>query len=597
MAEQPENASPKKVGLAERNSRMDQLRSQLVGVSITGQLEPSHALLDMTVQQWDNRCLKHIGPEKCHSREDEVQNLKPLSTSISLEGGKLKITEGAGLDDRDIEGSLQVVNALRRRGIAYAFARLISWARHEAYLASLFAYLTQPAQAGYRKVSLRQVLRADKLAFAKMAEAGEDIRADASGKLPLGEAVSNILKDYSLIVALLPLADVEGLSGKGRPAKWSRPGPYTPPSGKKGKYGKGAGGGKGFDSWGGKGKAPLKGKDFKGKGAGSSFARQEWLPEGLRYQGASAWSKRGGKVCYGYNLGSCTDPACQKGEHCCIIFSCGAFFLADDAMGGVLICVPAMALPADVIRFCVHFASSCLQRSLPLVIEGRPESPLWSALGESRALTGLPFDLVVNWKDHKSETTRIVSNMPEIQVVSSTTVVPRQSGSRPTKEAGFAYPAAFATMLADVFSTAIEARGIRCRSAKIANRHLRASAMLQSRGASPYPVVDEWKLVVYVLVPVQCGCDPLAGDKRLKEAWPVPPGVAVAPSMQVLPADSQLLSRAQSGGLVSPQLQQKIQEMGEVSILRVGIPWDPLEFIAQAGPFPEKVLHTEMVQE
>ena len=112
MAEQPENASPKKVGLAERNSRMDQLRSQLVGVSITGQLEPSHALLDLTVQQWDNRCLKHIGPEKCHSREDEVQNLKPLATSISLEGGKLKVTETTGMDDRDIEGSLQVLNAL-----------------------------------------------------------------------------------------------------------------------------------------------------------------------------------------------------------------------------------------------------------------------------------------------------------------------------------------------------------------------------------------------------------------------------------------------------------------------------------------------------
>ena len=74
-----------------------------------------------------------------------------------------------------------------------------------------------------------------------------------------------------------------------------------------------------------------------------------------------------------------------------------------------------------------------------------------------------------------------------------------------------------------------------------------------------------------------------AGDKRLKEAWLVPPGVIVVPSMQVLPADSQLLSRAQSGGPMSPQLQQKIQEMGEVSILRVGIPWDPLEFIAQAG--------------
>ena len=332
MAEQPENASPKKVGLAERNSRMDQLRSQLVGVSITGQLEPSHALLDLTVQQWDNRCLKHIGPEKCHSREDEVQNLKPLATSISLEGGKLKVTETTGMDDRDIEGSLQVLNALRRRGIAYAFARLISWEKHEAYLASLFAFLTQPAQAGYRKVSLRQVLRADKLAFAKMAEAGEDIRADSSGKLPLDDAIANILKDYSLIVALLPLADVEGLSGKGRQAQWRRQGPYAfHGNGKKGKLGKGPGfgktadswGGKGFDSWSGKGKSPWKGKDSKGKGFGASAAKPEWLPEGLRFQGASAWSKRGGKVCYGYNLGQCTDPSCQKGDHCCIIFACG----------------------------------------------------------------------------------------------------------------------------------------------------------------------------------------------------------------------------------------------------------------------------------
>ena len=192
--------------------------------------------------------------------------------------------------------------------------------------------MTQPAQAGYRKVSLRQVLRADKLAFAKMAEAGEDIRADSSGKLPLDDAIANILKDYSLIVALLPLADVEGLSGKGRQAQWRRQGPYAfHGNGKKGKLGKGAGfgktadswGGKGFDSWSGKGKSPWKGKDSKGKGFGASAAKPEWLPEGLRFQGASAWSKRGGKVCYGYNLGQCTDPSCQKGDHCCIIFACG----------------------------------------------------------------------------------------------------------------------------------------------------------------------------------------------------------------------------------------------------------------------------------
>ena len=238
----------------------------------------------------------YIGPEKCHSREDEVQNTKPLTTNLSLEGGKLKVTESEGIEDRDIEGSLQVLNALRRRGVAYAFARLISWEKHEAYVACLFKYLTKPAQQGYRKVSLRQILRADKLAFSKMSEAGEDIRADASGDLP------------------------------NRRSRGSRPGPYTAPEQYQGKSGKSKGywSSKGHGSWNNfKGKTYAKGKDKSGKGKGYGGGKPEWLPEGLRYQGASAWNSSGNKNCYGFNLGTCTDPNCQKGDHKCIIFKCG----------------------------------------------------------------------------------------------------------------------------------------------------------------------------------------------------------------------------------------------------------------------------------
>ena len=93
MAAPSEGASPKKVGVAERNARMDQLRAQPAGVSLTGQLEPSHALLDMAVQQWETRCLKYIGPEKCHSREDEVQNTKAFDYEPLLGGGQ---TQGYG---------------------------------------------------------------------------------------------------------------------------------------------------------------------------------------------------------------------------------------------------------------------------------------------------------------------------------------------------------------------------------------------------------------------------------------------------------------------------------------------------------------------
>ena len=325
MAAPSEGASPKKVGVAERNARMDQLRAQLAGVSLTGQLEPSHAFLDMAVQQWETRCLKYIGQEKCHSREDEVQNTKPLTTSLSLEGGKLKVTESDGMQDRDIEGSLQVLNALRRRGVAYAFARLISWDKHEAYISSLFKFLTKPAQPGYRKVSLRQLLRADRLAFSRMSEAGEDIRADASGVLPLDGAIASVLQDYDLIVALLPLGDLDGIPGKNRGGRGGRPGPYTDSNQWKGKNGKGKGfwGSKGQEQWSSKGRQFAKGKDKSGKGKGFGASKPEWLPEGLRFQGASAWSSKGTKICYGFNLGTCADANCQKGDHSCIIFKCG----------------------------------------------------------------------------------------------------------------------------------------------------------------------------------------------------------------------------------------------------------------------------------
>ena len=92
---------------------------------------------------------------------------------------------------------------------------------------SLFKYLMKPAQPGYRKVSLRQILRVDKLAFSKMSEAGEDIRADASGVCPLDAMISSILQDYDLIVSLLPLGDLDGSSGKARRGRGGRPGPYT----------------------------------------------------------------------------------------------------------------------------------------------------------------------------------------------------------------------------------------------------------------------------------------------------------------------------------------------------------------------------------
>ena len=302
FAEHPEGVSTKKVGLAERNARLDKLRNDLTGIDISGDLEPAHSLLDAAMHQWDTRTLKYLGPEKCHSREAEVQNLKAPVRTLIVEDGKLTMQDESSIDDTEIAGSLQVLQALRRRGIAYAFANLINWKAHEKYLDSLFRFITKPAQAGYRKVSLRQILRADKLVFAKLGEDGKDIRSRPDGAFPLDEALATVLQEYELIVALLPLPDLDGkgkFKGKGKgKSQWS--------SGKEG-YGKG--------KW---GNNPPKGY---GKNSGKP-AKGDWLPVPLRYKGASAWNKKGNRS-YGFNLGQCKDPNCQRGDHTCVILACG----------------------------------------------------------------------------------------------------------------------------------------------------------------------------------------------------------------------------------------------------------------------------------
>ena len=236
FAEHPEGVSTKKVGLAERNARLDKLRNDLTGIDISGDLEPAHSLLDAAMHQWDTRTLKYLGPEKCHSREAEVQNLKAPVRTLIVEDGKLTMQDESSIDDTEIAGSLQVLQALRRRGIAYAFANLINWKAHEKYLDSLFRFITN--------------------------------KGKFKGK------------------------------GKGK-SQWS--------SGKEG-YGKG--------KW---GNNPPKGYS---KNSGKP-AKGDWLPVPLHYKGASAWNKKGNRNCYGFNLGQCKDPNCQRGDHTCVIVACG----------------------------------------------------------------------------------------------------------------------------------------------------------------------------------------------------------------------------------------------------------------------------------
>ncbi|CAE6957791.1 ANKRD50 [Symbiodinium sp. CCMP2592] len=258
-------------------------------------------------------------------------------------------------------------------------------------------------------------------------------------------------------------------------------------------------------------------------------------------------------------------------------------WLDNRKIAGVMICIPKHASEPVTTAFVLAVMAGCLSNNLPMVLEGSVSSPFWESFNRLPSAQHPPHRVEVDWQlwdSHSKQRSLVWSNLPEILTVRRE-AAPMGRKVQQRSEAQTGYPPAFATAIAEVFIAGLTQRQLPCRSPVLANKSLRVSAMNQPRGAMP-EVVSEWKLVVYVLLPPQVE-DPFGGSKRLKQDWRVPHGARVLPELKLFPQDSQLLSRTQSGGQLSPQLQQEMQNLNGASVLRVGIPWDPIEFIAKAG--------------
>ena len=259
-------------------------------------------------------------------------------------------------------------------------------------------------------------------------------------------------------------------------------------------------------------------------------------------------------------------------------------WLDKQKVAGVMICIPKHSLEPTTTAFVYAVVAGCMSNDLPLVLEGVSTSPFWKGLEGLQPEQLPPHRCEVEWRCwsnvHYGQSL-VISNLPEIVVLRRDVPESTTRGAQ-VGGANTGYPAAFAHSLAEVFIAGITTRRLPCLNPTRINKATRVAAMKQPKGVMS-EVVPEWKLVVYVLLPRSFGTDPFAGTKRLKQAWPVPEGVRVLPGLKTLPADSQLLSRTQSGGNLSPQLQQEMQQLNGSWVLRVGIPWDPIEFIGQAG--------------
>ena len=89
----PDAAAHRKVPASERESKMANIKTTLVGLNLEGANEPGHTLLGACAQMLHLNEIRYVPPEKCVSRLHEVTHARQPTKQIELEADKLVIKE------------------------------------------------------------------------------------------------------------------------------------------------------------------------------------------------------------------------------------------------------------------------------------------------------------------------------------------------------------------------------------------------------------------------------------------------------------------------------------------------------------------------
>ena len=285
-------ATVRKVPEAEREARMAELRRRLVGLQLEGANEPSHHLLDLCTAQERSGQLVYIEPSKCTSRIHEVTHHKPQSQSVHVESQKLVLKPGESVPEINPSSALQALEALRRRGIAMTFAGSVSYPGYDRYLNKLFSHLSRDPPPGMARITVSQIVAADKQVFVRLIEAGIRPKRADDKSFPMDAALMTALESYEVSFLLLHAA-------VSKPPK--RPPPRLTRGGQK------------DDD-------PKKPRKGNGKGAQKTSTGGPRVPKAIMDLGGHAMTPDGSECCYGYNLGKCNVKGCKRKHVCCKCF-------------------------------------------------------------------------------------------------------------------------------------------------------------------------------------------------------------------------------------------------------------------------------------
>ena len=302
---------PMKLPLPERANRLATLQKKFPGLNFTGELEPSHALVNKLVTMRASGLLRHIRWEELTRRDKEVKNEGKVEEFLKVEdNGVLRKVTQALESPTDVSTDYALKVALQRRGAAMHLSEVMSFDKHEVLVERYFEAMRRDRMADYAKVTIQQVLHADVELFtrlAKLTEAG--LVMGTNGAMPLDAHLDTIMKEmeFNLLLAprQLPIGTKRGAEEMEQPS--SSAGISKTQQKRKnqelnrmlreatiGKGGKSQGKKNPSAKKPAKGNFPAELENFKSKFEGQ-------------------------KVCFAFNMGGCKDGKnCKRGSHICM---------------------------------------------------------------------------------------------------------------------------------------------------------------------------------------------------------------------------------------------------------------------------------------
>ncbi|CAE7812845.1 unnamed protein product [Symbiodinium sp. CCMP2592] len=210
--ERTDDNLPASLDVAEREDRLTSQKARLGGLTFQAEEEVAHGAYDIVFAMAQKNELVWLAPEKFGTRRAEISS-KKNQKELVIDGTGVAVKEKVQSIQCAINSDLDLVLALRRRALAFDLVGILTFDVANRYHQALVQRLRESPPPDYAKVSLAQVIRADRAAFLKMAETLTTLRRSGSGVLPLDSMLPNILLDPSVAYHLLPLHAGSSSSG------------------------------------------------------------------------------------------------------------------------------------------------------------------------------------------------------------------------------------------------------------------------------------------------------------------------------------------------------------------------------------------------